>query len=136
MTRAQIAALLAGAASLTLILDLVRRRQLREKYAALWLVVGAGMAVLAVFPRLLDAVADRLGVADPPNLLFFVAILVLLLVIVQLSYELSRVEEHVRVLAEEVALLRGATGDGTGEGDGEADAVTPPPSPPPPPPDH
>ena len=106
MTRAQVLALVAGGATLALILDLVRRRQLREKYAALWLVTGAGMAVLAVLPGLLDRVAGWLGVADPPNLLFFLAILVLLMVVVQLSFEVSRLEERTRVLAEEVALLR------------------------------
>ena len=106
MTRAQILALVAGGAALALILDLVRRRQLREKYAALWLVMGTGMAVLAVLPDLLDRVAGWLGVADPPNLLFFIALIVLLTVVVQLSFELSRLEERTRVLAEEVALLR------------------------------
>jgi hypothetical protein len=111
MTRPQIVALLAGMASLGFILELVRRRQLRAKYAGLWLVLGTGMAILAVFPELVDRTADWLGVADPPNLLFFVAILVLLGVIVQLSFELSRVEEHVRTLVEEVAMLRAARDD-------------------------
>lgn len=106
MTRAQVVALLAGAGALAMIVELVRRQSLRAKYAGLWLVVGVGIAVLAVFPGLLDRVAGLLDVADPPNLLFFVAILVLLAVIVQLSLELSRVEEHVRTLAEEVAMLR------------------------------
>lgn len=125
MTRAQLVALVAGAGALGMIVELVRRRVLRVKYAGLWLVVGVGIAVLAVFPSLLDRVADVLDVADPPNLLFFVAILVLLAVIVQLSLELSRVEEHVRTLAEEIALLRldrerdRASSDGPEDADGQ-----------------
>ena len=106
MTTAQIAALIAGAIALAVILDLVRRRQLREKYAALWLTLGSGIAILAVFPGLLDWVADRLGVADPPNLLFFLGILVLLVVVVQLSFELSRLEDRLRTLAERLAILQ------------------------------
>ena len=48
----------------------------------------------------------RLGIADPPNLLLFGAVLVLLLVSVHLSWEVSRLEEETRTLAEEIGLLR------------------------------
>ncbi|MDP8932295.1 MAG: DUF2304 domain-containing protein [Actinomycetota bacterium] len=106
MTGTQIAALVAGAFALAMIIELLRRRQLREKYAALWLLVGIAMAVLGIFPGLLDVVAAWLGVADPPNLLFFMAILVLLVVSVHLSWELSRLEDETRTLAEEIAFLR------------------------------
>jgi hypothetical protein len=106
MTRAQLASLITGFVALGVILDLVRRRHLRVRFAGMWLVVGIGMTVLAVSPGLLDRTAAVLGVIDPPNLLFFVAIIVLLVVVVQLSLELSRVDEKLRILAEEMALLR------------------------------
>jgi hypothetical protein len=47
-----------------------------------------------------------LGVAEPVNLLFFVTIVLLVLVSIQISYELSRHEARIRRLAEEVALLK------------------------------
>jgi hypothetical protein len=84
----------------------MRRRTLREKYAVLWLVVGVGQLVLAAFPRLLDAFAQLLGVADPPNLLAFAGIVFLLGVTAHLSWESSRLEDETRVLAEEIAMLR------------------------------
>ena len=121
MTTAQIAALVAGAVALAVILDLVRRRQLREKYAALWLSLGAGMGTLAIFPGLLDWVAERLGVADPPNLLFFLGILVLLVVVVEFSFELSRLEDRLRTLAERLAILQADV-----EGSDPAPTVTEP----------
>jgi hypothetical protein len=88
------------------ILEILRRRQLREKYAILWLLVGGAAMVLAAVPRVLDRVAGVLHVADPPNLLLFGACVVLLLVTVQLSWESSRLEDETRALAEELALLR------------------------------
>lgn len=106
MTDAYVLALLGAAVTLVLIVELLRRRQLTEKYAVLWLGVGVGIVLLAVFPGLLVAAADLLGVAVPANLLFFVAGIVLLLVCVQLSFETSRLEDETRSLAEEVALLR------------------------------
>ncbi len=96
----------AALATIAAILHLLRRRRLREKYAFLWLVVGTGVAVIAFFPKLLELAADVLGVRTPSNLLFFVASLVLLIVSVQLSTEVSRLEDETRCLAEEVAIIR------------------------------
>jgi hypothetical protein len=95
-----------GVLVLGFMLELLRRRQLREKYAILWLGVSVVVIVLAAFPGVLNWSADRLGVKDPPNLLTFSAVVVLLLVAVHLSWEASRLEEETRTLAEEVGLLR------------------------------
>ena len=86
--------------------ELLRRGQLREKYAVLWLLEGIAVAVFAVFPGLINDIARPLHVADPPNLLLFAANVVLVLVTVHLSWESSRMEDRTRALAEEVALLR------------------------------
>jgi hypothetical protein len=104
--RTHIIAAVFGVLVLGFMLELLRRRQLREKYAILWLGVSVVVIVLAAFPSLLNWSADRLGIKDPPNLLTFTAVLVLLLVAVHLSWEASRLEEETRTLAEEVGLLR------------------------------
>jgi len=86
--------------------ELLRRRHLREKYAVLWIVIAVGTVIVALIPGLLEWVALRIGVAVPANLLFFTASMVLLVVSIQHSYELGRLEDRTRTLAEEVALLR------------------------------
>jgi hypothetical protein len=101
---ATILAILTSLATLIFIIDLLRRGVLKEKYAALWLIVAGTALVLSIFPGLLRAITDLLGVEVPANLLFFVTIVVLVLVSVQLSYELSRHEAQIRRLAEELAL--------------------------------
>jgi hypothetical protein len=88
------------------IFELLRRRQLSEKYAVLWLVVGIVTLVLTIFPGLLNALSRAVGVVVPANLLFFVAIVFLVCVALHLSWELSRVENETRKLAEDVAILR------------------------------
>lgn len=88
-----------------IILDLLRRGVLKEKYAVLWLFFAGTALFFALFPKVLNWLSFRLGVAQPVNLLFFVTIVLLVLVSVQLSYELSRHEARIRRLAEEVALL-------------------------------
>lgn len=85
---------------------LMRTRRLREKYAVIWIVVGLGVSVLAVFPRAAEALARLVGVQTPSNLIFALALIVLLLVGIQLSVEITTLEEETRTLTEEVALLR------------------------------
>ncbi len=91
---------------LAAILEMMRRHRLREKYAVIWFFVAAGVLTLAVFPGLLVGTAELVGVQVPANLLFFVGSLVLLVLTLQHSYELGRLEEKTRTLAEELALLR------------------------------
>lgn len=88
------------------VFEMLRRKKLREKYAALWLIVGIGTLVLAAFPSLLTVVAQTVGVQLPSNLLFIISILLLLGVCLHLSWEISVVEDETRTLAEEVAILR------------------------------
>ena len=106
MTHTYAVGIVTALATLLFVVEMLRRGILREKYAALWLLVASALMVGAVFPRLLSWTASLLGVAVPANLLFFVSGVVLLLVSVQLSYEVSRAEARTRRLAEEVALLR------------------------------
>jgi hypothetical protein len=91
---------------LALIFELLRRRQLREKYAVLWLVVGLVTLPLGFIPWSLDNVSSWLGVASGASLVLFLAVVFLLIVCIHLSWEASRLEDETRSLAEEVALIR------------------------------
>lgn len=94
-----------GALIIGVVIYMLVTRQMREKYAILWLVLGLVLLVLGIFPGLLDAATGALGVQIPVNLLFAAAIVVLLGVALHLSWELSQSEDESRRLAEEVAIL-------------------------------
>ncbi|MCR2053386.1 DUF2304 domain-containing protein [Actinomyces bowdenii] len=96
---------LVAALTVFFILALLRSRRLREKYAALWIVVGLAIVLLAVMPGLLKALSQLLGFEVPSNLLFVLAIFLLLGVALHLSLEISRLEDETRVLAENIAIL-------------------------------
>jgi hypothetical protein len=91
---------------LGLLFEMLRRRQLREKYAVFWVIVAVATLVVALFPYLLARASQLLGVTVPSNLLFFVASMVLFVVSVQHSSELGKLEERNRTLAETVALMQ------------------------------
>jgi hypothetical protein len=90
---------------LAFVVELLRRGILRERFAALWLLVSGFLVLAALFPGILTRAAGALGFQVLSNLLFFAAILFLLLVAIQLSNEVSRLEARTRRLAEDLALL-------------------------------
>lgn len=102
---AQILGVIASVITFAFVFWLLRRGVLREKYSVLWLVMSGVALLFSLFPGALRWVSDVLGVETPANLLFFITIVLLILVAVQLSYELSRHEARIRRLAEEVALI-------------------------------
>jgi hypothetical protein len=93
-------------AILLFVFEMLRRKHLREKYAVLWIVIGIGMLVLVAFPQLLFWASQMMGVQVPSNLLFAMALLLLVSVCLHLSFEQSQSEDEVRILAEEVGILR------------------------------
>jgi len=105
-TRAHIALALLVAMAIFVIIRLVRRRHLKAKYSLLWLTLGGFMVIIAAVPGLLDWTAARLGIYYQPTLLILLGIAMLLLIVMHFSYELSRMENRVRTLAEEAAILR------------------------------
>ncbi len=106
MTGANALGLIGSIIILATLFEMMRRHRLREKYAVIWFVIAIGALLVAVLPSLLVNASEALGLQVPTNLLFFIASLVLLILTLQHSYELGRLEEQTRTLAEEVALLR------------------------------
>ncbi len=91
---------------LAIVVWMLLARKLREKYAAMWLVIGLAVLVLGIFPELLLGLTRLLGVQVPANLLFALAIVLLLGVTLHLSWELSQAEDEIRRVAEEAAISR------------------------------
>ncbi|WP_285041585.1 DUF2304 domain-containing protein [Plantibacter sp. LMC-P-059a] len=90
--------------TLGLVIEMLRRRQLRERHAIWWLIAGLLALIIGVFPQVLVWAAGVIGVEIPTNLVFFVSILILFLVSIQHSSELTTLENRSRTLAEESAL--------------------------------
>lgn len=90
---------------LLVVLELVRRRRLLERYALLWLLSTVVLLVFAVWRGLLDDVAQRIGVAYPPNALFVVALFFVLVLLLHFSVAVSRLSDQTKVLAQRMAML-------------------------------
>ncbi|MCM2386713.1 DUF2304 domain-containing protein [Streptomyces albipurpureus] len=95
-----------GLAIVAGLIELLRRRQLREKYAVLWLVTAVFVVVLSVFPSAPDLIAHLLGIRNGISLVLFLSVVFLLAVCMHLTWEASRQDERTRILSEEIALIR------------------------------
>jgi len=85
---------------------LIHRRVLKKRFTVWWAVLSLGVVVFAIFPPLLPFVATSLGFQTPSNFVFFAASLMFLLMSVQFSVEISRLDEKTRTLAEQLGILR------------------------------
>ncbi|MDR6904640.1 hypothetical protein J2X63_000326 [Agromyces sp. 3263] len=96
--------ILAALVTLIVVIEMLRRRRLRERHAVWWLIAGVLALIIGVFPQVLVWAAGVVGIEIPTNLIFFLSLFILFLVNIQHSAELTRLEDKVRVLAEESAL--------------------------------
>lgn len=88
------------------IIELVRKRRLREEYAWFWLLTGLMIVLLSVWYDLLVFLGRLLGGILPSALLFFFGLLSLLLICLHLSIKLSTLTDQVKRLSQEIALTQ------------------------------
>lgn len=103
---ARIYMFLLGLVILVFVINLVRTRRFQERYALLWLLAGLGLAIAPLIIHWLDRLAYALGFDYPPALLLMMAVIGLLLIIFQLSLNISRNSESIKTLTQELGLLR------------------------------
>jgi hypothetical protein len=92
-------------ALLLMVLEMVRRRRLREDYSLLWLATAIVLVVLALWRDSLNAIARLFGIAYPPTALFVIGIGFLLLILLQFSIVITKLARENKQSAQHIALL-------------------------------
>jgi len=103
--RIQILSIIGAAGLLLVVLELVRRRALLERYALLWLFSALGLLVFAIWRDGLVVLADAVGIASPPNALFTLAFGAILVLLLHFSAAVSRLADRSKLLTQRVALM-------------------------------
>ena len=104
--RIQIISVIGSLLLLGFIVDLLRKRKLREEYSLLWLFGGVCFLVLSVFRDLLTQLSVAIGIAYPPAALFLILIMGAYLMLLHFSMVFSRLADKTKLMAQEIALLR------------------------------
>jgi len=103
--RNKVVALVFGVGLLIIIIDLVRRRKLREEYSWLWLMTGAGILILSLWFDLLKWVTHLVGAITPSSTIFLFAFLFLIFISLHFSVVISKLTSRNKELAQRYALL-------------------------------
>jgi hypothetical protein len=112
--RVSVVGVVASLLLLLIVLELVRGRRLKERYALLWLATGGVLLVLSAWRDGLNTIAGWVGVETyPPAVLFAVATLFILLVLLHYSTVLSKLTDENVELAQRIALLEERMGRAT-----------------------
>jgi len=88
-----------------IVVELVRRKRLMERYALLWLAAALVLVVMAIWKGLLTTVSADLGIHYPPSTLFAIGFGFLVVLVLSFSLVVSRLSEQNKRLAQHVALL-------------------------------
>jgi hypothetical protein len=110
----KIMAIVVCGVGLIVIVELIRRGRLKEKYSLLWLFAGTILLIFASSRKLLNYASSLVGIYYPPSFLFLLAFLFLLLITLHFSSVISGLSEKNKQLAQELALLRQEVQEGMG----------------------
>ncbi len=104
--RQKVFAAMFGIGLLVTILELVRRRKLKEEYSWLWIIAGIAVVCVGLNYGLLQWLTEFIGAGLTSSTLFFFGIFFVLALCLQFSVKISSLETKVKNLTQEVALLR------------------------------
>jgi hypothetical protein len=102
----QIFALIVSAMVFVIVIDMVRKRRLREEYSVLWLLTSVVMFVLVFRYEWLVTLTVAIGAGLPTTTLFLFSIIFLMLLSVQFCIKISRLTDQVKTLSQENAIMK------------------------------
>ncbi len=105
MNRVQVVAILGSIFLLLLVVELIRKQQLKEKYALVWLFICIFFIIVASMRTLIQFIADLLGIYYAPSAFLLLLIMGIFLILLQFTIILSKMKERIKILAQEVAML-------------------------------
>ena len=103
--RTRVFVILVGVAILLFILNLVRKKQLREQYSLLWIIASLVLCLSAVFIDGVEMASQLVGIYYPPAFLFLIAILMILVLQFHFSTVISSLREQNKALIQDVGIL-------------------------------
>jgi hypothetical protein len=102
-------------AMLLVVIELVRRRRLKEEYSVLWVLTALVILVLAAWYELLLEITNAIGAVLPTSTLFFSGLVFALLMLLHFSVRVSALERRVTTLVQEIGLMNAARADAAAE---------------------
>lgn len=97
----------------------IRRQKYSVKFSMPWFFAFFTVVILVIFPKLIDSIAKLLGIKEPTNAIFFIAICILVGNIINLSFSMSEAKKQSIRMVQEIALLKNEISNNSGRTEGE-----------------
>jgi hypothetical protein len=91
---------------LLFVLELVRKKKIKEQYSILWIILGIVFLVISIWRNLLVIISFSIGIAYPPVAFLLILIMAIFLILIQFSIIITKLSEQNKILTQEIALLR------------------------------
>lgn len=88
-----------------IILYYLKKRMLELKYTLIWLVAGAVMGIMLLFPDLLEWFRGLLGIESNMNALYVLCFAFIIMILMTLTSIVSRQMLKIRILIQEISIL-------------------------------
>jgi hypothetical protein len=102
----QIISIVSSVFFLFLVIELIRKKYLKEAYALLWIFFSFVFLFFSMWKKGMDYFAKLVGIYYPPAFLFLILIVAIILILVQFSVIVSSQNEKIKRLTQEIALLK------------------------------
>lgn len=116
----QIIAVIGSLGIFFVVIELIRRNHLKERYSLIWLATAFVLIVFSLWRPLLHFIALKLGIYYPPSFLFLLAIIFLLVLLLHFSTVISSLSDQNKRLAQEIGTLKSRLSRMEERGDGSA----------------
>lgn len=104
--RIQVLAIIGSLLFLAAIIELVRKRKIKEEYGLLWIVFGVVFLAISFWNKGLAVISRLLGIYYPPAAFLLILIVAIFLILIQYSMVISRLNEKNTMLAQELGIVK------------------------------
>ena len=105
-SRIQILAIIGSVLFLIFIIELIRKRKIKDEYGLLWIFFGVVFIVISVWRQGLEVLSRLLGIFYTPAAFLLILIMAILMILIQYSLVISRLSENYKVLTQQIGILR------------------------------
>ena len=96
--------IVASFSSLFYIITKIRHSKMQIEYSLFWIVLSIVMILMSVFPEIVYWVTTQLRMMSPANVVYLFIIAVLLLKSFMMTLEISKLEDKVKDLVQQIAI--------------------------------
>jgi len=106
INKIQVFAIFGSIMMLVFIIELIRRKKIREEYGILWLISGGVFLTFSIWQEGLNFFSKLVGISYPPSFLLLVLIVALFGIMIHYSAVITKLTDRNKILVQELSLLK------------------------------